>query len=371
LRIRVLSLCPLNAATRGDTPVVMENGMRNSLENMGEFGFIKKVTRGCLIRRDAVVKAIGDDAAAFDTAAGELTLVTTDLLVEHVHFFRDATSGFNLGYKSLAVNLSDIAAMGGTAREAFVGIAIPEDCDLDYLEELYRGIKYLAAEYDVNVLGGDTSGSPEHLVISITVIGTVPPNEMLCRDGAKADDKICVTGCLGDSRAGLHLILDGIDPVTDDLKRLFNAHVLPRPFLMEGRFLSAQKGVHAAIDLSDGLASDLEHIAVSSHLGARVYTAQLPISESLRWFCETHGRDPVTYATTGGEDYLLLFTLSPDRLERVSRNYRERFGCPFHVIGEMTTASGMEIVGPDGDSRRLKPGGWVHLQSKAGGGPDG
>jgi len=337
--------------------------MKNSLKEIGEFGFIKKISRGCLIRRDAVVKAIGDDAAAFETAAGELTLVTTDLLVERVHFFRHVASGFDLGYKSLAVNLSDIAAMGGTAREAFVSIAIPESCDLDYLEDLYRGIRHMAAEFEVNILGGDTTGSPKYLIINIAVIGSVPPNEMLCRDGARPGDRVCVTGCLGDSRAGLYLILNAIDPGTGDLKKLFNAHVLPRPFLAEGRFLAGQTGVNAAIDISDGLASDLEHIAVSSHLGARVYAEQLPVSDSLLRFCDSHGFDPVEYAATGGEDYLLLFTVSPDHLKSVSRHYQKMFGSPFNVIGEMTDTGHLEIVGMNGETSPLRSEGWVHLQS--------
>ena len=129
------------------------------LKDLGEFGFIEKIGPGCLIRPRGVVKAIGDDAAAFRSDARLLTLITTDLVVERVHFFRDAASGFNLGYKSLAVNLSDIAAMGGVAREAFVSIAVPSDCDLDFLEDLYKGIKSLAAEVDVNILGGDTTTS--------------------------------------------------------------------------------------------------------------------------------------------------------------------------------------------------------------------
>ena len=136
------------------------------LKDIGEFGFIDRIRNGCLIRPDGVVQAIGDDAAAFELAEGELTLVTTDLLVERVHFLRDATTGFNLGYKALAVNLSDIAAMGGTAREAFISIAVPADCDLAFLEDLYKGMRHLATQYDVNLLGGDTTSSKTDLVIN-------------------------------------------------------------------------------------------------------------------------------------------------------------------------------------------------------------
>ena len=137
-----------------------KNGpIKMTLKDIGEFGFIDRIRKGCLIRPEGVVQAIGDDAAAFEAAPGQLILFTTDLLVERVHFLRSATTGFNLGYKALAVNLSDIAAMGGTAREAFVSIAVPADCELAYLEELYRGMQHLAGQYEVNLLGGDTTGS--------------------------------------------------------------------------------------------------------------------------------------------------------------------------------------------------------------------
>ena len=149
-----------------------------NLKEIGEFGFIKKISRGCLIRPDNIIKAIGDDAAAFMTEPDRLTLITTDLLVERIHFLRDAISGFDLGYKSLAVNLSDIAAMGGTAREAFVSIAIPDECHLNYLDELYNGIKKLAARFDVNVLGGDTTRSKIDLIINIVVQGIVSKEEI-------------------------------------------------------------------------------------------------------------------------------------------------------------------------------------------------
>jgi thiamine-monophosphate kinase len=172
-----------------------------TLKEIGEFGFIKKISRGCLIRPDNIVKAIGDDAAAFKTDAGRLSLVTTDLLVERIHFLRDAISGFDLGYKSLAVNLSDIAAMGGTAREAFVSIAIPENCPLEYLEDIYRGMKDLAARYEVNILGGDTTRSKIDLILNVAVHGEVAEKEMLCRDAARVGDIVFSTGFLGDRTA--------------------------------------------------------------------------------------------------------------------------------------------------------------------------
>lgn len=339
--------------------------MSEKLEDIGEFGFIRKISHGCLIRQKDVVKAMGDDAAAFIPADKQLTLVTTDLLVERIHFLRPATSGFNLGVKSLAVNLSDIAAMGGTAREAFVSIAIPGDCPLDYLQDLYQGLKSMAAKYDVNILGGDTTGSKVDLVINITVTGSVAPQEMLCRDGARPGDWICSTGCLGDSRAGLHLTLNRIKPDTDDFKRLYEAHILPRPYLREGRFLATSGGVTAAIDVSDGLSSDLGHLLHASNTGACIYADKLPLSASLERFCGRFGYDPVPFALAGGEDYTLLCTLSPDQAESILKGYREAFGAPLHVIGEMTASKKLEIVYAGGKRQSLTPRGWNHFKTRS------
>ncbi|GBC62728.1 thiamine-phosphate kinase [Desulfonema ishimotonii] len=296
------------------------------LKDIGEFGWIRRIGNGCLIRPANVVRAIGDDAAAFTLPPGEVTLVTTDLLAEGVHFLRHATSGFNLGHKALAVNLSDIAAMGGTAREAFVSIAIPKDCDVDFLDDVYRGMKALARRFDVNILGGDTTHSRSGLIINITVVGSVPEAEMCRRDRAAAGDVICITGLPGESRAGLHLILNDIpaeSPIgSDDFRTLFDAHVLPRPHLEEGRFLATQNGVHAAIDVSDGVSSDLGHIVRESGVGIRLYADQIPISGPLRRFCERFGFDPVPYALSGGRIMCCSAPYRPNRPKPFAGRFR-------------------------------------------------
>ena len=320
-----------------------------SLKEIGEFGFIKKISRGCLIRPQNIVKAIGDDAAAFKPDAGQLSLITTDLLVERIHFLRDAISGFDLGYKSLAVNLSDIAAMGGTAREAFVSIAIPEDCPVDYLEEIYRGMKELAAKYEVNILGGDTTSSKIDLILNVAVHGAVAENEMLCRDAAQLGDIVFSTGFLGDSKAGLHLILNHIAADSEDLKSLLKAHLLPEPHLHEGRFLARQKAVHAAIDTSDGLSADLGHILEESRAGARLYADKIPLSENLEKFCSQFHFDPVAYALSGGEDYTLLVTAAADAADKIATAYQDKFSRPLFAIGEITDTAKMALID------RIKP----------------
>ncbi len=335
-----------------------------TLKSIGEFGFIKKISRGCLIRPDHVIKSIGDDAAAFTIEPDLVSLITTDLLVERIHFIRNSISGFDLGYKSLAVNLSDIAAMGGNAREAFISIAIPQDCPLEYLEALYDGIKSLAARFDVNILGGDTTSSKEDLIINIAVQGTVDRAQMLCRDAACPGDIIVSSGYLGDSKAGLHLILNNIPADTEDLQALYRAHVLPEPHLDEGRFLASQPGTHAGIDSSDGLSSDLGHIAEDSQVGATLYSDKIPVSESLLKFCSRFDFDPIEYALSGGEDYTLLCTIAAESAQETAAKFQAEFKRPLFLIGEINDRSGLTLTFPDGSSKSIAPTGWNHFMAE-------
>lgn len=332
------------------------------LKEIGEFGFIHRIQTGCLIRPEGVVKAIGDDAAVFRPEPGRLGLITADLLVERVHFLRDRISGEELGHKSLAVNLSDIAAMGGTAREAIVSLAIPDDCPLDYLDGFYEGMKKLAEDHQVNILGGDTTGSRADLMINVTVIGSVPEAQVLLRSGAGVGDVICATGVLGDSRAGLNLLLDGLDAGEKPWSMLRRAHVRPEPHLREGRMLAKSGGVTSAIDVSDGLSSDIGHIAEESGVGVRLFSGQIPVSDALKTFCKRFDRgDPAVWALTGGEDYCLLCTLAAESADRVCAAFAEAFGRPLYRIGEVVEPGTFEVVDADGRAVPLERTGWNHF----------
>jgi thiamine-monophosphate kinase len=335
-----------------------------TLKQIGEFGFIKKISRGCLIRPANVIKAIGDDAAAFTVDSDRVSLITTDLLVERIHFLRKTISGFDLGYKSLAVNLSDIAAMGGEAREALVSIGIPQQCPLDYIEALYDGMKRIAAKFDVNILGGDTTSSKIDLLINVVVVGTVAKEKLLCRDTAQPGDIIFSTGYLGDSKAGLHLILNNIPVDSEELQILYKAHVLPEPHLDEGHFLANQPGTHAAIDTSDGLSSDLGHITAQSSVGATIYADMIPVSNSLKKFCDQFGFDPVDFALSGGEDYTLLCTASREKAEDIVQGFKRKFNRQLFRIGEIIDSRRLEIIYNDGTSKPIIPSGWDHFKVK-------
>ncbi len=334
------------------------------LNDIGEFGFIHRIHRQCLVRPQGIFQAIGDDAAAFWTKSDTLTLVTTDLLVERVHFLRNQASAFSLGWKALAVNMSDIAAMGGTAREAFVSLAIPDDCSLNYLDDLYQGMHAMCCRFGVNILGGDTTGSKQDLIINVALTGEVSPEEILCRDGAKPGELICSTGYLGDSRAGLHMIMNNIARSEPALNTLYQAHISPHPCLREGRFLASSRAVSSAMDVSDGLSSDLAHLCAASKTGARIEAARIPISDELTAFCTRFGYDPVQWALAGGEDYTLLFTVRPEKLQDLMQIYEQEFSTSFLVIGEMTDSQELHLVDSRGGVQPLESTGWNHFSKQ-------
>lgn len=334
------------------------------LKELGEFGLIRRIAEGCLIRPDHVLKGIGDDAAAFSPVPGEVSLVTTDLLIEGVHFLRETTSGFKLGYKALAVNLSDIAAMGGTPQEAFISIAIPPDCSSEYIEELYRGAKKIAGEFDLNILGGDTTRSRSDLVINIALFGSAPEQQILYRHTARPGDTIFITGFPGESRAGLHLLTEKMDHSTTAFSELIDTHLTPKPHVREGRFIAATGRVNAAMDISDGLSSDLGHISKESSVGIRLYTDKIPVSKNLAAFCDHFRIDPVEYTLSGGEDYILAFTVPEGHSKKVSAQYLEKFGTPVYPIGTIVKEETMELYYPDGTIRPLSPRGWDHFKSQ-------
>ncbi len=333
-----------------------------SLKEIGEFGFIDRIRPGCLNRPEGVLRGIGDDAAAFRSEAGLISLITTDMLVDEVHFLRKVIRGYDLGHKSLAVNLSDIAAMGGTAREAFVAIAVPDDCPLFYLEEFFQGMKDLARTHSVNILGGDTTRSAAGLVINVTVYGVVAENEMLTRDAARPGDVVFSTGCLGDSRAGLSLIIERTPADSPAFQALLAAHLRPLPHLHEGRFLASYAEVHAAIDVSDGLSSDIAHIAAESRVGVRLEAEKIPVSEHLKEYGRRFSRTPLEVALSGGEDYTLLVTAAAGAADGIARDFETAFGRPLYAIGTITEGGGVVLAEPGGRTTPLAATGWDHFK---------
>jgi thiamine-monophosphate kinase len=299
-----------------------------------------------------LVLGIGDDAAIIRPGRASW-LVTTDLLSEGFHFSVFWNPPFYLGRKSLNINLSDIAAMGGTPRFALLGLAVPSGLKTGWLEEFFSGFKQAAQEADVCLVGGDVSQSRK-IVISVTVIGE--GSEFVTRSGAKPGDRIYVSGCLGNARGGLALLQKGARLGEDShADALLKAFLDPVPRIGLGRELARHKIASAMIDLSDGLSVDLFHLCEESGTGAEVGEEFIPLSPELR----ARARKPLAMALHGGEDYELLFTVPParaSRLARISKKYR--LAC----IGRMTRGKGIYLVDRAGQKKRLAIKGFEHFR---------
>ncbi len=295
-----------------------------------------------------VVLGIGDDCAAIAVEGGRYLLWTVDTLVEGVHFDLAYASPAQVGWKALAVNLSDIAAMGGGARYALLSLAWPKARDRAQALELAEGLAQAAREYGVAVIGGDTVAAPE-VAVTVTVTGLVPASQMLRRAGARAGDRIFVTGRLGESAAGLEALRRGV-PLEPDLQAaLAEVHLKPRPQLAAGRLLAKEGLATAAIDLSDGVATDLGHVCRESGVGARLPADLVPVSPRVKAAAPALGRDPLDLALKGGEDYQLLFTTPPEKAGALAAAFAGA-GLPEPLpLGEIVPGEGVTLITDRGE----------------------
>lgn len=308
------------------------------LKQLGEFGLIGRISES--FRAPDGVHGIGDDCAVLPQKTGMDTLVSTDMLVEGTHFLLDDIPAYRLGWKSAAVNISDIAAMGGAPVGSFLAFALPSGISCGWVDEFIRGYKELSDRFGCPLLGGDTTSSEGQLCICVTVLGQSESGKARMRNMAEPGDLICVTGPLGDSAAGLKVILGG-KARTADADFLVERHYCPMPKVNEGRRLAECAGVHAMMDISDGIASDLRHILDASVVGAEVDVSQLPMSPEMRRFCASEGLDATALAVEGGEDYELLFTVGADA--------EASLDVPHTVIGRIVEGGSLEWKGVQRD----------------------
>lgn len=301
----------------------------------GEFELIDRIKEQFAVPEG--LSGIGDDCAVIPQRDGVDTLVSTDMLMEGVHFLLEDIDPFDLGWKSAAVNISDIAAMGGRPVGSFLAFSLPRTLSDSFVEAFVAGYKALSDKYACPLLGGDTTSSPDRLCICVTVMGDCPSGQSVRRSTAAPGDLVCVTGKLGDSAAGLKVILGGLERGPQE-SALVERHYRPVPRVAEGISLRAC-GVHSMMDISDGIASDLRHILSSSNVGARIDMQALPLSEELLGCAARHSWDPLELAVGGGEDYELLFTMAPGT----------RVDVPHTVVGRIVEGDGVEWVGADRD----------------------
>ena len=328
------------------------------VKSIGEFGLIDKIARIAAAADPLVVKAIGDDAAVISLDAKNCLLVTTDILKEGIHFKKEFSSPYALGKKCLAVNLSDIAAMGGEPAYYFVSIAIPPDTPYLFIRDLYRGMAAQGRRFGAQLLGGDTTASQDSLVISITLLGRAPKKQVLYRHGASPGDRIYVTGTLGDSALGLAMLHQGQSPANNPLVK---RHIDPLPRIAAGQALASSHAASAMMDISDGLLGDLRHIMKQSRVGVRIYLDRLPLSAAYRTYCPAYAKNFYLPALGGGEDYELLFTVPAEKEKKV-RLISEKLGLAMTCIGEITEKrQGLKIVGAHGKPVQLTVTGFRHF----------
>lgn len=335
------------------------------LSDIGEFGIIRRIA-GILGQAPSdVVEGIGDDVAVLRVSGPEYLLATCDAQVENIHFRLDAITAYQLGRKVAAINLSDIAAMGGIPTWGLASLALPGGTKAAFVDGLYEGMRDEMAAAGAAIVGGNLSGIRSEIVISFCLLGRVAPEALVVRRGAREDDLVLVTGWPGESRGGLELILRPELQVPEAARRrVLERHLTPTPRLREGQLLGQSGRVHAMVDVSDGILADLRHICEASGLGAELNVADLPFSPECVTVASAAGASPEKWVLSGGEDFELLFTVSPQDAVEIKERLQRETGTACHVIGRMKgRESGMVLISPDGQRTPVSTGpqGWEHF----------
>ena len=330
-------------------------------KSIGEFGFIDHIATHPTPKH--VLCGIGDDCAVIAQSDTQVRLVTTDMMVERVHFLTD-TPPEGLGHKLLAVNISDIAAMGGTPTDAVISLAVPANHDAGYLERLYNGLYACADRFNVAIVGGDTTRSHNQLVLNISLTGQMNCNHVCYRSGAQIGDLIYVSGTLGDASGGLSLIQDQIEMDQTDRTHLLRKFHRPEPRLELGQTLAATDAITAMMDVSDGVASDLRHICQRSEVSASLQASAIPLSDAFLNFCQKTKKDAIQLALSGGEDYELLFAINPDRAKEIESLVQKSSAPKITCIGQITEGKdAIQITHEDNSRSPLTVTGYDHFKS--------
>ena len=343
-----------------------KNTQKTSIAELGEFGLIKHITKYFKVEKASTIKTIGDDAAVLD-ASEKQTLVSTDLLIEGVHFDLSYMPLKHLGYKAVMVNLSDVYAMNGTAEQITVSIAVSNRFPLEAIETLYAGIQLACETYNIDLIGGDTTSSNKGILISVTAIGKAKKEEIVYRDGAKETYLIVVSGDLGAAYLGLQVLerekqVFKVDPNNqpdlDNYTYLIERQLKPEARKdVAGLLKELNIKPTSMIDISDGLSSELFHICTQSKVGCKIYEEKLPLDPQVISACEEFEIDSTMVALSGGEDYELLFTIPIADFDKIKGNPN------FSIIGHVTSENqGLNLVTRANQEIELKAQGWNALK---------
>lgn len=323
-----------------------------SASDTGEFGLIDRIAK-IMPGSPDVIEGIGDDCAVI-RLGDRVLLASTDLFVQDVHFRWAYMTGEDVGWKAAQAGLSDIAAMGGRPICLLVSLACPSDTDADTLEAIARGIAAAAGQHEAAVVGGDTTRHPTGVVIDIVALGEAVDGRYITRSGAQPGDVLVCTGPLGGSAAGLHALENSIDA-----PGLTHRHKQPSAQGSKGLWLARQPGVHAMIDISDGLVQDVGHIAKASNVGIDIVSNDVPMQSGLAAYCETHNLDAQTLALTGGEEYQLAFTVDSSEIEALLQRHKSTFETTLYPVGICTGQPGIVTV----DGEEFTSQGFRHFAS--------
>ena len=343
-----------------------ENGQFTAIKEVGEFGLIDRMDKILGKASDGdVLAGIADDAAVYRIDDERVHVVTTDMLVEGIHFDRVFMPMEYLGMKSIAVNVSDVVAMNAAPRFATISLGLPETVSVEQVESLYRGIRKACDTYGMSIVGGDTTAARQ-LTISVTVIGETGPSEVVLRRGAKPGDVLCVTGDLGGAYAGLKILLEQrkalqeqgeeFEPNLAAYQYVIQRQLVPKARLdVVSEWRKRKVRPHAMIDVSDGLASEIHHVCKQSGCGAELTVAAVPVALETRSVADELEEDVDVYALFGGEDYELLFAASEEDIEQMDQE-------AFNVVGRFTAEPEVVVLMPDGNRFPLGSGGYQHFR---------
>lgn len=303
------------------------------LDERYEFKLINKLSSKIKISRPCVV-GIGDDCSVEELNDQFYQITTTDLLIEGIHFLKEQITPYELGQKSIEVTISDIAAMGGTPKSIFLSLGIPNKFNEQYLEDFFKGIAEVCNKYHIDLRGGDTSKSLEHFFINVLVQGSIKKENLKLRSTAKNQDIVCVSGNIGDSLIGLKVILEELE--TKNNNYFINKHNCPKAQIKEAHFLANFSEVHSMIDISDGIMNDIQHICTQSNLGVNIELGKIPVSSEFSELFKHNDLKRFQMSLESGEEYQILFTISPGAFNRISHAYQSFFNKEIYPIGTMT-----------------------------------
>lgn len=329
------------------------------LKQVGEFRLIDIITRQTARYHPSVIQAIGDDSAVVKMDIKECLLITTDILKEGIHFQQEYTSPYLLGKKCISINLSDIAAMGGTPLYYLVSLIVPASTPSEFVKKLYRGMNTQAKNFKISLLGGDTIASQDGISIAITLLGKAAKNHVIYRRGARKRDLVCVTGFIGDSALGL-LMLEK-KHFKFNRNSLIRKHLDPIPRIEEAKKISRLRIASSMIDISDGLISDLRHILSQSKVGARIQLSSLPLSRQYKKYCSDLSQEFYQPALSGGEDYELIFTMNPRNRLKLEKLFK-KLSTPVTCIGEITeNPEELIVLDKNGRHISIEKEGYTHF----------